>query len=404
MQTNSGGFMPIAQAIEVYRSGGMLLVMDDECRENEGDLVVAAEKVDATQINFMIKEGGGLICIAMSGERLARLGLSRMAPAGTGGDPYRTAFMESVDAREDTSTGISAFDRARTVATLLDERTQPEDLLRPGHLFPLEAVEGGVLRRPGHTEAAVDLARLAGLKPAGVICEVIREDGRMAQGQDLADFAARHRLPRITIADLIVYRRNHESLVQQEQTIRLPTRHAEFQLSLYRYLPDGKGHLALTLGDLASVDAPLVRVHSECLTGDVFGSQRCDCGSQLDEALRRVAEEKTGMVIYLRQEGRGIGLTGKIKAYALQDSGLDTVEANVHLGFDADLRDYDPAAQILRHQGVQRVRLLTNNPAKIEGLQKYGIEVVERISICMPCTAHNERYLETKKTKLGHWL
>lgn len=403
MQTKRTGFLPVDEAIAVFRSGGMLLVVDDESRENEGDLVVASEKAGADKINFMIKHGGGLVCIAMTHDRLARIGLGRMAPAGLS-DPFRTAFMESVDARAGTTTGISAFDRARTVEALLDERTRPEDLIRPGHLFPLEAVEGGVLRRPGHTEAAVDLARLAGLSPSGVICEVVREDGQMARRADLREFAARHGLPLVSIADLVVYRRNCEDLVRLEQTVKLPTDLADFQLHMFRYLPDGEQHLALVLGDPAAVPAPLVRVHSECLTGDVFGSLRCDCGAQLREAMRRLAGEKAGVIVYLRQEGRGIGLAEKIKAYALQDGGLDTVEANVHLGFDADMRDYAPAAQILRRLGARRVRALTNNPAKVEGLRTYGIEVLERVPLCIPCTEHNRRYLETKKAKLGHWL
>jgi 3,4-dihydroxy 2-butanone 4-phosphate synthase/GTP cyclohydrolase II len=403
MKAGSGVCLEVEAAIETYRNGGMLVVLDDEHRENEGDLLVAAEKADPAKIHFMIREGGGLICIAMTSQRLARLGLARMAPAGIG-DSQRTAFMESVDAREGTTTGISAFDRARTIEVLMDEKTRPDDLLRPGHLFPLEAVEGGVLARPGHTEAAVDLARLAGLKPAGVICEVIRKDGQMARRKDLVAFAAEHRLPMVSIADLIVYRRNHETLVQRERTIRMPTGIGAFQLHLYRYLPDGEHHLALVLGQPETVEASLVRVHSECMTGDVFGSQRCDCGAQLDLAMRQVAAEGAGVVVYLRQEGRGIGLAHKIHAYALQDGGMDTVEANVHLGFGADLRDYAPAAQILRHLGLRKIRALTNNPAKIEGLTRYGIEVVERLPLQVERTEHNRRYLDTKREKLGHWL
>lgn len=403
MKTGPGVCLGVEAAIETYGKGGMLLVLDDEHRENEGDLLVAAEKADPAKIRFMIREGGGLICIAMTRQRLARLGLSRMAPAGIG-DSQRTAFMESVDAREGTTTGISAFDRARTIEALMDEKTRPDDLLRPGHLFPLEAAEGGVLARPGHTEAAVDLARLAGLKPAGVICEVIRKDGHMARRKDLVAFATRHRLPMMSIADLIVYRRNRETLVRRERKIRMPTGFGDFKLHLYRYLPDGEHHLALVLGRPEAVEAPLVRVHSECMTGDVFGSRRCDCGAQLEQAMRQIAAEGAGAVIYLRQEGRGIGLAHKIHAYALQDGGMDTVEANVHLGFGADLRDYAPAAQILRHLGLRKIRALTNNPAKIEGLTRYGIEVTQRLPLQVERTEHNRRYLDTKREKLGHWL
>lgn len=393
----------LGAAIEAYRRGEIVLVVDDERRENEGDVIVAAEKATPEAINFMIRSAGGLICVAMTRERLARLGISRMSSHGPH-DPYSTAFMESVDAREGVSTGISAFDRARTVQALMDDSSRPEDLVRPGHLFPLEAVEYGVLRRPGHTEAAVDLARLAGLKPAGVICEVLNPDGTMARRPELAAFARRHRLPIVTIADIATYRRRHEKLIERERTIRLPTDLGEFQLHMYHALPEGEHHLALTYGAFSPNDIPLVRMHSECLTGDVFGSQRCDCGSQLRAAMKRIVAEGRGLVLYLRQEGRGIGLAHKIHAYALQDRGLDTVEANRELGFEPDLRDYYVGAQMLRDLGVERIRLVTNNPRKVEGLQKYGIEVVERAPLIVPPTEHNRRYLRAKREKLGHLI
>ena len=394
----------LAAALAACRRGEIVVVVDDERRENEGDLILAAEKATPAALNFMIRHAGGLMCIALTRERLAALGLSRMAARGSG-DPYRTAFMESVDAREGVTTGISAFDRARTVRALLDPATRPDDLVRPGHLFPLEAVEYGVLRRPGHTEAAVDLARLAGLSPAGVICEVLNRDGSMARRPQLAALARRHRLALVTIADLVTYRRASERLVERERTVRLPTDAAEFRLHMYRALPEQDHHLALTLGARGGNGrAPLVRMHSECLTGDVFGSQRCDCGRQLQAAMRQIAAEGRGAVIYLRQEGRGIGLAHKIHAYALQETGLDTVEANRQLGFEPDLRDYYVGAQILRDLGLRRVRLLTNNPRKVEGLRKYGIEVVQRVPLVAPATEHNRRYLRAKRDKLGHWL
>jgi 3,4-dihydroxy 2-butanone 4-phosphate synthase / GTP cyclohydrolase II len=402
-KTSDHPFDPIPEAIEALRQGRLIVVVDDERRENEGDLIVAADHATPEAIQFMIKQGGGLVCMAMTGERLAHLRISRMSPV-LPGDVFRTAFMESVDARAGITTGISAFDRARTVRALIDPASRPEDLIRPGHLFPLEAVPGGVLRRAGHTEAAVDLTRLAGLNPAGVICEIIRDDGEMARRDDLIAFARRHALCIVTIADLVVHLRRHERLVERERTVRLPTEWAEFQLHMYRVLPSGEHHLALTLGDLTTGDPPLVRMHSECLTGDVFGSQRCDCGMQLHEAMRRIGAEGRGAVLYLRQEGRGIGLAHKIHAYALQEAGLDTVEANVKLGFEPDLRDYSSAAQILRDLGVRAVRLMTNNPRKVEELQLYGIEVAERVPVVIEPGEHNERYLRVKKQKLGHML
>lgn len=396
-------FRPIQSAIEAFRRGEMVIVVDDEKRENEGDLVVAAEKAAPDVVNFMSRFGRGLICVAMEGDRLARLGLTRMVPQGEG-DNFRTAFMQSVDAREGVSTGISAFDRARTIEVLTSEASKSSDLIRPGHVFPLEAVPGGVLRRTGHTEAAVDLARLAGLKPAGVICEILREDGQMARLTELAEFAVRHKLLMISIDDLVAFRRQSERLIELERKVQLPTEAGLFDLYLYRSLIDDKHHLALVMGRPARQASALVRVHSECLTGDVFGSLRCDCGSQLRASMDMMAAAGHGVVLYMRQEGRGIGLAKKIHAYELQDEGLDTVEANEQLGFEADLRDYGIGAQILADLGLRKIRLITNNPRKIIGLKGYGLEVVERVPLVLPPTAHNKRYLETKKTKLGHWL
>lgn len=398
----TGVFDPFEDVLDAIRNGEMVIVVDDEGRENEGDLVCAAEKVTPEIISFMARKGCGLICVAMQAEDLSRLGLSRMIPYESG-DKYRTAFMESVDARCGVTTGISAADRALTIQVMVDGETRHRDLVRPGHVFPLEAKAMGVLERPGHTEAAVDLARLAGVKPAGVICEVLREDGEMARVPDLEAFKAQHGLKMTSVAAVIAYRQRTETLVELQQEIQLPTEHGLFKLQMYESQPDHEHHLALVMGDPVAGDkAPLVRMHSECLTGDVFGSQRCDCGSQLDEAMRVIAEDKCGVVIYLRQEGRGIGLAHKIHAYALQEQGLDTVEANEKLGFGADLRDYGMGAQILRSIGVERVRLITNNPDKIEGLEKSGITVDERVSLQPKSTEHNLHYLETKKAKLGH--
>jgi 3,4-dihydroxy 2-butanone 4-phosphate synthase/GTP cyclohydrolase II len=402
----SGAGQPFAQIpdiLDALRRGEWVVIVDDEKRENEGDLVVAAEKATPEAINFMARHGRGLICVAMDRAILGRFGLARMITHADG-PRFKTAFMESVDARHGISTGISAYDRARTIHVLLDEHSGPADLVRPGHTFPLEAVEGGVLRRPGHTEAAVDLARMAGLKPAGVICEILKDDGQMARLPDLLAFAAAHQLRIATVADLVAYRRRNEKLVELERTVQLPTEHGVFQLHMYGSRLDGHHHVALVMGQPAGQPAPLVRIHSECLTGDVFASQRCDCGSQLRDSMARIAAEGHGAVIYMRQEGRGIGLANKIHAYELQESGLDTVQANEELGFEADLRDYGISAQILLDLGLRRVRLLTNNPMKIQGLQRYGVEVVERLPIVQPVTSHNVRYLEAKKAKLGHLL
>lgn len=398
-----GDFAPIESVIESIRNGELVVITDDANRENEGDLIVAAEKATPEAINFMARHGRGLICVALTADRLAALNIQRMPPRG-GGDSFATAFMESVDARQGVTTGISAYDRAATIRVLLDPKSRREDLVSPGHTFPLEAKEGGVLRRAGHTETAVDLARLAGFQPAGVICEILRDDGQMARLPELQAFARRHGLKMTTVSNLIAYRRRREKLVEFIRMVELPTRYGAFHLKLYRSVLDNEDHLALVVGDPASVPAPLVRVHSECLTGDVFGSLRCDCGPQLQTALEQVARAGAGVVLYMRQEGRGIGLANKIHAYALQEQGLDTVQANEKLGFDADLRDYGVGAQILSDLGLSRIRLLTNNPRKVVGLEAYGLTIVERVPLICPTTHHSARYLKTKKDKLGHLL
>ncbi len=393
-------FATIEEGVEEIRAGRILVVVDDEDRENEGDLVMAADKVNPEAVNFMAKYGRGLICMPMMGDRLDELQISMMVSDNTA--PLGTAFTVSVDARRGVTTGTSAYDRAVTIRTLVDPATRPEDLTRPGHIFPLRAMPGGVLRRAGHTEAAVDLARLAGCSPAGVICEVLDEDGGMARVAELMALARAHSLAVITIKDLIEYRIQKEKLVRRAATTHLPTEYGDFSVIAYETTVDDRVPLALVLGEVAG-DAPtLVRVHSECLTGDVFGSHRCDCGSQLHKALAIIRREGRGIFVYMRQEGRGIGLLNKLRAYELQDHGKDTVEANHALGFRADLRHYGIGAQILVDLGVKNLRILTNNPKKIVGIEGYGLRVVERVPLEVPATDANRRYLTTKRDKLGH--
>jgi len=397
-------FDRVEDAIEDIRQGRMIIVADDEDRENEGDLVMAAAPVTADHINFMTKHGRGLICVAMTEERAEELELPLMTDANT--DPQGTAFTVSVDAhrRFGVTTGISAHDRAKTVQVILDPETRPADLRRPGHIFPLRAKRGGVLRRVGQTEAGVDLARLAGFPPMGVICEILNPDGTMARRPQLEEFAREHGLRFITVAQLVAYRLTKTRLVRRIAEAELPTAHGNFRVIGFESVIDRREHVALVKGDLEGRTDALVRMHSECLTGDVFASRRCDCGDQLDAAMARIAQEGSGAIVYLRQEGRGIGLGNKLRAYALQDEGMDTVEANERLGFKPDLRDYGIGAQILLDLGIKGIRLLTNNPRKVVGLDGYDLEITGREPLQVEHNEHNERYLATKKTKLGHIL
>ena len=394
------GFASIEEAIEEIRQGRMLLVTDDEDRENEGDLLMAADKATPEAVNFMAKYGRGLICVPMTGERLDELKISMMVSDNTA--PLGTAFTVTVDARRGVTTGTSAYDRAVTIRTMVDADSGPEDLTRPGHILPLRAMPGGVLRRAGHTEAAVDLARMAGCFPAGVICEVLDEDGAMARMPHLAELARQHRLKMITIKDLIAYRTRKEKLVRRIAQTRLPTEFGTLVAIAYETTVESRTPLALVVGDVAGDEPVLVRMHSECLFGDVFQCRRCDCGSQLRRALEIIQEAGRGILVYLRQEGRGIGLINKMRAYELQDQGKDAVEANEALGFKADQRDYGIGAQVLVDLGVKNLRLLTNNPKKRVGLEAYGLQIVERIPVETPATPDNHRYLSTKRDKLGH--
>ena len=395
-------FATVEEAIEDIRQGKMVVVCDDEDRENEGDLTLAAQFATPEAINFMAKEGRGLICLALTPDRCDELGLDLMAAKNE--SPFETAFTVSIEAREGVTTGISAHDRAHTIQVAIDPKSRPRDVVQPGHVFPLKAKRGGVLERVGQTEAAVDLARLAGLNASGVICEIMNDDGTMARVDDLVGYCARHGLKMITVADLVAYRRRHDKLVERVVSTALPTAFGDFDVVGYRSLVDDKHHVAMVKGDVAGTDDVLVRVHSECLTGDVFHSLRCDCGEQLESALAMIEEAGRGVLLYLSQEGRGIGLLNKLRAYKLQEEGLDTVEANLKLGLPADLRDYGIGAQILTDLGLSSIRILTNNPKKIIGLEGYGLSVTGQVPIQPTPNPHNEAYLRAKRDRMGHTL
>lgn len=395
-------FNSIESVIADIGKGRMVIVVDDADRENEGDLIMAGQFITSAAVNFMAKFGRGLICAPTTSERLQQLGIERMVRQNR--EMFKTDFQVTVDAAKGITTGISAPDRAETIRIMADPTTVPQDLVQPGHVFPLRAMPGGVLQRAGHTEAAVDLVQLAGCRPIGVICEIMSEDGSMARLPELLGFARKHKLKICTIADLIQYRRSREKLIEKIEMVNLPTEYGDFTLHLYRSKLDGQHHLALVRGDVAGRSNVLVRVHSECLTGDVFGSYRCDCGPQLRQAMRQVAEAGLGVIVYMRQEGRGIGLAPKIQAYKLQEQGLDTVEANQKLGFGMDLREYGLGAQILTDLGLKTIQLLTNNPKKIVGLEGYGLKITRQVPIKVKANPHNARYLQTKREKLGHLL
>jgi 3,4-dihydroxy 2-butanone 4-phosphate synthase / GTP cyclohydrolase II len=402
MSALANAFATVEEAIEDIRQGKMVVVVDAADRENEGDLTIAAQFATPEAVNFMAKEGRGLICLCLTGERCDELGLRMMTERNE--TPYGTAFTVSIEAREGISTGISAHDRARTVQVAIDPSKGPQDIVQPGHVFPLRAKPGGVLQRAGQTEAAIDLARLAGLNNAGVICEVMKDDGTMARIPDLIEFCATHELKLVTIADLIEYRRRHEKLIEREVSVRMPTVYGEFTATLFRETLTGKQHVALVHGDVDGADDVLVRVHSECLTGDVFHSLRCDCGDQLDSALQLIGSEERGVLLYMAQEGRGIGLLNKLKAYELQETGLDTVDANLALGFAADEREWGIGNQILAELGLTTIRLLTNNPKKVSGLEAFGLKVTQQVPIEVAPNEENRRYLAAKRDKLGHRL
>ena len=391
------------EAISDLQAGKFIIVVDDEGRENEGDLVLPAEKVTPEAVNFMVTHAKGLLCMPMTEERLDELQIPLVSTEHTP-TALPTAFTVSIDYKQNTTTGISAFDRSATINALIDPNCQPDDFARPGHLFPLRYHKGGVLMRPGHTEAIIDLCNIGGLYPAGVVCEIMKDDGDMARMPDLEEFAQKHDLKILSIAQLIAHRRRNETLIERVAEARLPSKYGEFKIVAYRSAVDPGEHIALTIGDWTENDPVLSRIHSECLTGDVFGSLRCDCGEQMDLALQTLGQEGTGALLYMRQEGRGIGLHNKIKAYSLQDTGLDTVDANKQLGFDSDLRHYDIAAQMLLDLGIKKIRLLTNNPKKVVGLTGLGVEIVDRVEIEVPPNDENLNYLETKKSRMGHFL